>query len=73
MNAKLIKLNVLNDLVIPPIGCIKAIRNGNGMSMKQLDKKMADVHPIVSVLGVIMGLQYLGITGLIFDPINYRS
>lgn len=41
--------------------------------MKQLDKKMADVHPIVSVLGVIMGLQYFGITGLIFDPINYRS
>jgi len=49
LNDKLIKLNVLNDLVISPIGWIKAIRNGIGMSMKQLDKKMADVHPIVSV------------------------
>jgi len=34
-----------------------------------LAKKIADVHPIVSVLGVIMGLQYFGITGLIFGPL----
>lgn len=34
-----------------------------------LAKKIADVHPIVSVLGVIIGLQYFGITGLIFGPL----
>lgn len=34
-----------------------------------LARKIADVHPIVSVLGVIMGLQYFGITGLIFGPL----
>lgn len=34
-----------------------------------LAKKMANVHPIVTVLGVIMGLQYFGITGLIFGPL----
>jgi len=34
-----------------------------------LAKKMADIHPIVTVLGVIMGLQYFGITGLIFGPL----
>jgi len=34
-----------------------------------LAKKMADVHPIVTVLGIIFGLQYLGITGLIFGPL----
>jgi predicted PurR-regulated permease PerM len=34
-----------------------------------LAKKMADVHPIVTVLGVIMGLQYFGVTGLIFGPL----
>lgn len=34
-----------------------------------LAKKMADVHPIVTVLGVIVGLQYFGITGLIFGPL----
>lgn len=34
-----------------------------------LAKRMADVHPIVTVLGVIMGLKYFGIAGLIFGPI----
>jgi predicted PurR-regulated permease PerM len=34
-----------------------------------LAKKMADVHPIITVLGVIMGLKYFGITGLIFGPV----
>lgn len=34
-----------------------------------LAKKMADVHPIITVLGVIMGLHYFGITGLIFGPL----
>ena len=34
-----------------------------------LAKKMADVHPLITLLGVIMGLQYFGITGLIFGPL----
>jgi predicted PurR-regulated permease PerM len=34
-----------------------------------LAKKMADVHPVITVLGIILGLQYLGITGLIFGPL----
>jgi predicted PurR-regulated permease PerM len=34
-----------------------------------LAKKMADVHPVVTVLGIIFGLHYLGITGLIFGPL----
>ncbi|MDI9366676.1 MAG: AI-2E family transporter [Flavobacterium sp.] len=34
-----------------------------------LAKRMADVHPIVTVLGVIIGLKSFGITGLIFGPL----
>jgi predicted PurR-regulated permease PerM len=34
-----------------------------------LAKRMADVHPIVTVLGVIMGLKYFGFAGLVFGPI----
>lgn len=34
-----------------------------------LAKKMADVHPVVTVLGVIIGIQYFGITGLVFGPL----
>jgi predicted PurR-regulated permease PerM len=34
-----------------------------------LAKRMADVHPVITVLGIILGLEYLGITGLIFGPL----
>lgn len=34
-----------------------------------LARWMADVHPIITVLGIIMGLKYFGITGLIFGPL----
>jgi len=34
-----------------------------------LAKRMADVHPIVTVLGVILGLNYFGIPGLIYGPL----
>ncbi|MFP5041250.1 AI-2E family transporter [Parasediminibacterium sp. JCM 36343] len=34
-----------------------------------LAKKMANIHPIVTVLGVIIGLRYFGIPGLIFGPL----
>jgi predicted PurR-regulated permease PerM len=34
-----------------------------------LAKKMADVHPIITVLGVIMGLKYFGLSGLVFGPV----
>lgn len=34
-----------------------------------LAKKMADVHPIITVLGVVMGLKYFGLSGLIFGPL----
>jgi len=34
-----------------------------------LAKKMADVHPIITILGVILGLQYFGFLGLIFGPL----
>lgn len=34
-----------------------------------LARKMADVHPVVTILGVIVGIRYFGITGLIFGPL----
>ncbi len=34
-----------------------------------LAKRMADVHPVVTVLGVIIGLNNMGIPGLIFGPL----
>ena len=36
-------------------------------------KKMGDVHPIITILGVIVGFNLFGFIGLIFGPliINY--
>jgi predicted DNA-binding mobile mystery protein A len=41
LNEKMDKLTVLQHLIMPPIGWIKAIRNGIGMSMEQLGKKLS--------------------------------
>jgi predicted PurR-regulated permease PerM len=34
-----------------------------------LQKKLADIHPLVTVFGVIMGVNWFGLPGLIFGPI----
>jgi predicted PurR-regulated permease PerM len=36
-------------------------------------KKIADVHPIISLFGIIIGLNFFGFVGLIFGPllVNY--
>ena len=41
LNEKLDQLTVLQHVNVPPIGWIKAIRNGIGMSMEQLGKKLS--------------------------------
>ena len=32
-------------------------------------KKMADIHPLITVFGVILGLQLFGAMGLVFGPL----
>lgn len=34
-----------------------------------LAKRMSDVHPIITVLGIIVGIKYFGFTGIIFGPL----
>ncbi|MDE3253999.1 MAG: AI-2E family transporter, partial [Bacteroidota bacterium] len=34
-----------------------------------LARQMANVHPVITVLGVIIGINYFGITGLVFGPL----
>ena len=34
-----------------------------------VSKKIGDVHPIVTVLGVILGLKFFGLPGLVFGPL----
>lgn len=32
-------------------------------------KKMADIHPLITVFGVLLGLQLFGVMGLVFGPL----
>ena len=41
LNEKMDQLNGLQHVIVPPIGWIKAIRNGIGMSMEQLGRKLS--------------------------------
>lgn len=41
LNEKMLQLVGMQHVIVPPIGWIKAIRNGIGMSMEQLGKKLS--------------------------------
>jgi len=41
LNEKMDQLNGMQHVIVPPIGWIKTIRNGIGMSMEQLGKKLS--------------------------------
>ena len=45
------------------------ITNIDNVFRFMLQKKFADVHPLVTVLGVIIGIQWFGLTGIIFGPL----
>lgn len=34
-----------------------------------VSKKIGDVHPVITVLGVILGLKFFGLPGLVFGPL----
>ena len=34
-----------------------------------MQKRLADVHPLVTVFGVIIGLKWFGFLGIIFGPL----
>jgi predicted PurR-regulated permease PerM len=45
------------------------ISNIDNVIRMVLQKKFADVHPVISIFGVLIGLNLFGITGLIFGPL----
>ena len=36
-----------------------------------IQKKMADIHPLITVFGVVIGLSLFGFMGVIFGPLHY--
>jgi predicted PurR-regulated permease PerM len=34
-----------------------------------VSKRVGDVHPVITVLGLVMGLKFFGLPGLVFGPL----
>jgi predicted PurR-regulated permease PerM len=46
-----------------------ALGNVDNLIRMIISKRIGDVHPVVTVLGVILGLKYFGLPGLVFGPL----
>ncbi|MBW7845317.1 MAG: AI-2E family transporter [Bacteroidia bacterium] len=60
--------NIWMGLGLVAYGTIVII-NIDNIARLTIQKKFADVHPIITVFGVIIGLNLFGIPGLIFGPL----
>lgn len=49
--------------------CAIVVSNVDNVLRFALMKKIGDVHPLITVFGVILGLQIFGMMGLIFGPL----
>lgn len=49
--------------------CVVLVSTSDNLIRFLLQKKMADIHPIITVLGVILGVNLFGFLGIIFGPL----
>jgi predicted PurR-regulated permease PerM len=49
--------------------CAAIVTNIDNVARFTIQKKFADVHPIITVFGVIIGINLFGLPGLIFGPL----
>jgi predicted PurR-regulated permease PerM len=50
--------------------CVILVASVDNVARFMLQKKLADVHPIITILGVIVGTKLFGLIGLIFGPLT---
>jgi predicted PurR-regulated permease PerM len=50
--------------------CFILVGSVDNVARFTLQKKLADVHPIITILGVIVGTKLFGLIGLIFGPLT---
>ena len=51
--------------------CLVVVGLSDNLIRFALQKKMADVHPLITIFGVIVGLNLFGFIGIIFGPILF--
>ena len=58
-----------NTAIILMIYCIVVVGTADHVFRFALQKKLGDIHPLITIFGVIVGLELFGFIGLIFGPI----
>ena len=58
-----------NTAIILMIYCILVVGTADHVFRFALQKKLGDIHPLITIFGVIVGLELFGFIGLIFGPI----
>lgn len=51
--------------------CVIIVGLADNLIRFMLQKKMADVHPLITIFGVIVGINLFGFIGIIFGPILF--
>lgn len=59
----------MNNALFLALYCLILVGGIDNVLRFTILKKMADIHPIITVFGVILGLQLFGVMGLIFGPL----
>lgn len=49
--------------------CIIIMTNLDNIVRMVVSKRIGDIHPVITVLGVIFGLKFFGLPGLVFGPL----
>jgi predicted PurR-regulated permease PerM len=55
--------------IILMLYCIVVVGMSDNIFRFALQKKLGDIHPLITIFGVIVGLKLFGFIGLIFGPI----
>lgn len=58
-----------NNGLLLALYCLVLVGGIDNVLRFTLLKRMADIHPIITVFGVIIGLQLFGVMGLVFGPL----
>lgn len=59
----------LNNGLMLAIYCFVLVGGIDNILRFTLLKRMADIHPLITVFGVLLGLQLFGVMGLVFGPL----
>lgn len=65
----LLAMGQYTEGIVVGVGCLLILGNIDNLIRIFISSKMGDVHPVVTFLGVFLGLNIFGLPGLVFGPL----